>query len=31
MGNMGGIGIFPCDNYEIINKEGEWYGESENN
>ena len=30
-GTWGGIGILPCDNYEIINKEGEWYGESENN
>lgn len=30
-GTWGGIGILPCDNYEIINKEGERYGESENN
>ena len=30
-GTWGGIGLLPCDNYEIINKEGERYGESENN
>ena len=30
-GTWGGIGLLPCDNYEIINKEGEWYGEIQNN
>lgn len=31
MGNMGGIGLLPCDNYEFINIEGDKHGESENN